>query len=493
MAESGDKNKSLLSQWLDFSSDKEEKGKVSSDAKEGPLTYGQERLYFLQDVYGNNPFYHYAEVYQFKGSVQHRHLIESFLQVVDHHDILRTTFEVKEDRIVQIIHDELKPIIEEYDVTKEGELDEKSQAILYDRSRAPFDLKKGPLVRLVVVRKGEDSFDVLVSMHHIITDKWSMRVLRQDWAAYYSALIQGKEAEDLSEGMRYLDHAIQLKNKPIVEEDLDYWKNKLTDLTEELPLDHDHSRPKKMTFEGGFVQSKLNKALSSSVLQSAKQLGVTPFVFLLSAYKVLLHHYTSTLDIIVGSPVSNRNTEDLEASIGFFNETLILRDHVDPDTSFSSLVKNVQSTVMEAFDHAKVPFEVLVNTLKPQRKENVNPLFQVMFLYHDVPPRPTFQDGLDFHYEPFDIGVAKFDLTLYVSNDQGDLTTIIEYSKDLFNKGRVQQMLIHFEEILSQVTSSPTALIKDIDILPQGHKDQLLSWGKGTSFEPATEIGIRPF
>jgi amino acid adenylation domain-containing protein/non-ribosomal peptide synthase protein (TIGR01720 family) len=483
MSDSGDKDKSLLSKWLDFSSEKEETQSTSYDTKEGPLTHGQERLYFLQDVYGNNPFYHYAEVYHFEGNVHLKHLIDSFLKVVGHHDILRTTFELRDGELIQVIHDELSPIIEEYDVSQVDEMEKESHNILYDQARAPFDLKEGPLVRLVLVKKGTKDLDVLVSMHHIITDKWSMRVLRHDWAAYYSSLVNGKDVEGLSRGMRYLDHAIQLKNRTIGEADMDYWQKKLSNITEELPLDHDRPRPKRMTFEGGFVQKKLEGHLSLAVLQNAKQLGVTPFVFLLSAYKVLLHHYTSILDIVVGSPVSNRNTEDLESSIGFFNETLILRDILDPAASFSDLVKNVQSTVMEAFDHAKVPFEILVNALKPQRKENVNPLFQVMFLYHDVPPRPKFEDGIDFQYEPFDIGVAKFDLTLYVSNEDGDLTTIIEYSKDLFEEGRIESMLDHFENILAHVTSSSTTLIKEIDILTQKEKDQLLSWGRGPELD----------
>lgn len=455
--------KSLLDQWLTFSEESLDRPEPRSvDRLEGPASFGQERLYFLQTVFPENPFYHYAELYHFSGNISPDHLSSAFEKVVEEHDILRTVFESRDDGVYQIIRN-IPPEIIRTETILETSEDVEHAARQY--ARRPFDLLAGPLVRLVLFPT-ENGISALVCMHHIITDKWSMRVLRSDWSAFYMAMGKGASVDLVTDAVRYMDYSFDQKAGKYSTESLDYWKDKLKDLPAEMSIDHDLVRPKRPTYKGRFQQQQLGAERSKKVLELARVLEVTPYTLMLAVYKVLLSKQTHSSDVIIGSPISNRTDERLEKAIGFFNETLVLRSEVNGNASFRELVGHVNGTVLEAFDHSAVPFEALVKELHPPRQENVNPIFQAMFLYHDVPESPSFGPGIDLEYEPFDLGVAKFDLTLYVSNDQDSLSVIVEYATDIFKAERMKQLVDQYIHLLDQTTQDPGIKVSDLRLMP---------------------------
>jgi len=473
-----------LNQWLELTKSDGDKLPISKRSSEGPipLSFGQLRLWFLQQLNPGNPFYHYAESYQLTGPLDEELFLDCFRKLVKRHDILRTTFPQSEGSPVQKINSELEPFIQSIDLrTLEKHL---VNTVVEDTFRAvankPFDLESGPFTRLLLFRIDDEEYQMMVAMHHIVTDKWSMELLREEWAALYRGETLPKQE------IQYSEFAYQQRNRSVDQQHLQYWLDQLGGEIPNLELPMAKNSSSSPSYRGAHNLKQLSQSQSQGLKKLCRETGSTMFVLMLSIFKALLFRYTRETDLLVATPVSNRNQVNLEKLIGFFNETLVIRDTVTGDTGFIQLVKQVQSTVWDGFAHQAIPFESIVKELKPERLISGNPLFQVMFLYHQVPEMPSLEQDIQWTIQPFDTRVAKFDLTLYISEDKQQLTTVFEYATDVFEQTTIEMMQDHFSTLVDGILKNPKARLDDLPLLTESETELILNqWNR--SDQPMTE------
>lgn len=479
MAEKDLNKTSLLARWKNRQ--KEEISNISigkiPDNINAPLSYGQQRLWFLQQMYPENPFYNYSETYTFNGELDKDILIKSLKKVYQDHDILKTTYHIKNGQIFQKVDDTAEIDITFNDLSSLNEVDAKkeSQKLMEADAFKHFDLERSPLVRGAVIKINAREHVLQITLHHIVTDKWSMRVFREHLAAYYLALSKG-ETLNKKEELNYLDYAYWLNNKEINSKHFEYWKQKLSGDIPNLNIPTDYRRPLQPSFKGAASSTQnYGKAFSTKILNLAKQLETTPFNLLLSVYYTFLYRYSGQEDILIGTPVTNRDLKELEKLIGFFNDTIVLRTQLNNYLTFAELVANVRKNHLEAFHNKDIHFDYLVKELKVDRSLAINPFFQVMFLYHSVPENPSFGDELNLSHTWFDLKVSKFDLTIYIAEENGILSTTFEYASDLFHPSTVERFLGYFKSLLEGVISNPNETIAKLPMIPVAEKKFLLN------------------
>jgi amino acid adenylation domain-containing protein len=472
--------KSRLERWIEHKTSKREaqEKNASLTNKRIPLSFGQLRLWLLQQMNPDSPVYVYAESYQIKGNLNVEKFIRSFKKVVERHDILRTTFPSDEGKPWQKVHTTLEPEItvhRDHEILIEA-VGTCTKTILLEQATKPFDLTKGPLVRLVIVQIDRNIFDAAVIMHHIITDKWSMNTLRKEWVMLY----HGNPLD--RPGFQYADFAVEQRNKPINIKHLKYWEEKLAgDLPViELPVRKTPTEPKK--HQGAFLEMEFSSEQSRKLQELSNRLQVTGFTLFLTIFKILLYRYSGMLDLLVATPVTNRDRTSLEKVIGFFNETVLLRSALSSDMTFHQALNNVKQSVLEAFEHKNVPFEMLVRNLKPERLFGNNPLFQVMFLYHKSQGTPLLDENISWDYQTMDLGVAKFDLTLYVSETNGEFSSVFEYDSQKFEKSTIERMHEHLQTMVDSILCNPDYTISELPISPALERKMILEeWGNNST------------
>lgn len=431
-----------------------------------PLSREQERLWFLQQLYPDNPFYNYSELYRLKGDLQVPLFEKSLRLIEDKHDILRSNFQVEGG--VPRVHTSStsKSIFTFYDYSDLSYqiASQKAEKLIRKNASHTFSLSDETLLQSTVIKVGQNDFLFLIVMHHIITDKWSMKVLRKELAYNYTNLLNGDKPENKKPEIQYASYAYWQKSQAINEVHLTYWKQKLSGKIPILNLPTNYPKKAQPSYKGTFHKQVYKAQTSEAFFKLCKDLEATPYVTMLSIYYILLHKYAAQEDILVGTPITKRDKTSLENLIGFFNDTLVLRTQIDKEGSFKKLVNAVKQTTLDAFSNKDISFDTLVKKLKPSRSLSVHPFFQVMFLYHKVPETPTLGGDIEINYEPYDAGVAKFDLTLYVSEDQGSLMSLMEYETDLFDAITIDRMHKHFGVILQSVIKDPDSIISNIEL-----------------------------
>ncbi|MEG3658604.1 amino acid adenylation domain-containing protein [Arenibacter palladensis] len=476
--------KSLLSRWKehprkDISAPHISKAPVDIDI---PLSRGQQRLWILQQLYPSNPFYNYCELYELRGSLNTLYLFQSIQAVFSNNSIFRTTFYVKDGTTYQKIHDsEVKVSLVDLSHLEEIEKKSSKERLIESVAQSSFDLAVFPLVRSTVIKLSQEEHILILNMHHIITDKWSMGVFREELAMHYQNLIAGKSIEVVKK-LQYSDYAYWESNQSIDENQLKFWQDRLKGEIPILDLPRDYPRKMSSSFKGGLLSDDLSEELSNAILALAKNLNTTPFVLLLSVFKLLLFKYTGQQDILVGSPISNRNEPSVEKLIGFFNETVVLRSNLSPKITFRELVEMVKQTTMEAFLNKDVPFDLLVQKLKPTRSLSLNPFFQVMFLFHTVPQAPRLDNECTIEYEVLDLGIAKFDLTLYVEEENGKVSTTFEYATDLFQESTIARMQMHYQWLLESVVKDISLPISQYSVMTEREKQLFINVEHDTDY-----------
>ena len=316
--------------------------------------------------------------------------------------------------------------------------------------------------------------------HHIVIDKWSMPTFLDELATVYKAYSK-KEATNLPlQPLQYLDYALWSRNNPVSDKNLNYWKSKLQDYSSlELPADFEKKgRP---SFRGSTHHWTFSDEVKKMVSHFCSQQQITPFVFFLTIFKIFLSRFTNEDDIIVGYPFTNRDHPDLDRVIGFFDDTLVLRTDLSDNPTFSNLLARVRENMLEAFEHKDITFERLIKAVKPHRSLNVNPLFQTMFIYHDAQDLPSFGEDMSFSKEAFDFGVAKFDLTFYVEQRNGELTGEIEYSTDLFDHATIEAWSENFLVLLNNALDLPDTHVSEIQLLRDGERQRIFEMGTNTA------------
>ena len=443
------------------------------------LSYAQQRLWFLDQFEPNSPFYNMPIALRLAGTVQVAALEQSLQEIIARHEALRTNFITVDGQPTQIIQTESTWTVSVVDLkhlsTTEQEI--VTQQLAQQQAIQPFDLVTEVLVRATLVVLSETEHILLMCMHHIVSDGWSMGVFVQELATLYNAYSQGQPSPLRPLPIQYVDFALwqrQWLQGEVLQSQLSYWEQQLKDAPALLSLPTDRPRPAVQTYNGTLKEFTLSLELSSKLAKLSQEQGVTLFMTLLAAFDTLLYRYTDTEDILVGSPIANRDRSEIEGLIGFFVNTLVLRTDVSGDPSFSELLTRVRLMAMEAYTHQSLPFEMLVEVLQPERDLSHTPLFQVMFALQNPLMSGVELNGLTAKYLPIESTTAKFDLTLAIENTANGLVGLWEYNTDLFDSSTMERMTGHFVTLLKAIVANPQERISQLPLLTAVEQQQLL-------------------
>ncbi|TAE52366.1 MAG: non-ribosomal peptide synthetase, partial [Nostocales cyanobacterium] len=437
-----------------------------------PLSYAQQRLWFIDQFEPNSASYNIPIALRLQGKLEFTALENSFREIINRHEALRTNFQAREGKAAQIIHQttnwQISVINLQHSVTETN-----IQELIQQQLIQPFDLANESLFRATLIVLSETEHLLLICMHHIISDGWSMGVFVDELATLYNTYIQGKETTLKPLPIQYADFAIWQRNwlqGEILERQLNYWQKQLETAPKFLPLPTDRPRPAVQTFAGAYQEFALSEELSNKLIKLSQEQGVTLFMTLLAAYDVLLYRYTGQTDILVGSPIANRNQKEIEGLIGFFVNTLVFRSELSENLSFNELLTQIRTTALSAYAHQDLPFEMLVEALEIERNLSHSPLFQVMFALQNAPNSDVELTGLTVKDVPIEITTAKFDLTLSMSQTATGITGGWEYNTDLFDSSTIERMTGHFITLLTEIVEKPQTEIKELPILTTSEK-----------------------
>ncbi|MFY0566439.1 amino acid adenylation domain-containing protein [Archangium lansingense] len=444
-----------------------------------PLAFSQQRLWFLDQLEPGSPAYNIPIALRLSGHLDTEALQRAFEALVARHESLRTTFATRDEQPVQIIAPTLAMPLEVLDLGDVPASEREAQAHELTRQEAqrPFELAHGPLLRASLLRLASDDHVLFVTMHHIVSDGWSMGVLVREVAALYTAFASGQQPSLPPLPIQYPDFALWQRSwlqGEALDSQLRYWKQQLSGAPAHLELSTDKPRPPVQTFRGSSIPVSLPKALSESLKSLSTRLGVTPFMTLLAGFQVLLSRYSRQDDISVGSPIAGRRNTELEGLIGLFINTLVLRSRLSPEASFRELLLQVRDTTLGAYEHQDLPFEKLVEELQPQRDLSRSPFFQVMFILQNAPSETLRLPGLTLNSLPQSSGTAKFDWTLALSDTPNGFSGALEYNTDLFEQDTVARAMEHLRLLLEAVVANPETRLSELPLLPAAEKHRLL-------------------
>jgi len=428
-----------------------------SDTGPVPLSFAQERLWFLDQLEPGNPIYNIAWAFRLLGPVDNQQFERCFTLLCERHESLRARFEECDGRPVQVFNPQPLPVLRCLSMSESDAL-----RVVAEESSRPFDLRRGPLLRALLVRVGEDDHIGLLAMHHIVSDGWSTGVFLRELAALYDSLSRGEPPTLPPLPIQYGDFAVwqrEMLAGAALESQLAYWKTALAGAPAVLELSANRPRPRMQTYRGGRESSTLPAALVDRIKALAETENATPFMVLLAAWNVLLYRYSGQADLLIGTPVANRTRPELEGLVGLFLNTLVLRGNLAPDLTFRRLLRNVRETALAAFAHQDLPFEKLVEGLRPDRSLSHSPLFQTMFVLQNAPKAELKLGKLRLVPLESPNVVAKLDLSLYLEEHRGGLAAWLEYNSDLFEASTARRMLANYRALLEAAADSPDSQI----------------------------------
>ena len=443
-----------------------------------PVSFAQQRLWFLDQLVPGNAFYNAPTAVLLKGPLNVAALLQTFNEIVRRHEVLRTAFNLLSGELVQMIAPRLDltlPVVDLQTLSAEKR-ESQIQRLTVEESQRPFDLAKGPLLRVQLLKLDDTEHILLLTMHHIIADGWSLGVLIAELGALYSAFTSGQPCPLSPLPVQYADFTDwqrQWLQGEVLTTQLTYWRQQLHDLSV-LNLPTDRPRPPIQSYRGATQYLQLSLSLSQSLQLLSQQQGVTLFITLLAAFQTLLYRYTDQEDIAVGSPIANRNRREIEGLIGFFVNSLVLRTDFSGNPTFQELLQRVREVALGAYAHQDLPFERLVEKLQPQRDLSHMPLFQVMFALQSAQTPALELAGLDVTFLEVENTTAKFDLTLHIEDTEQGLKGSLEYNTDLFDATTIKRMLEHLQILLEGVVADPEQRISSLPLLSASERYQLL-------------------
>jgi amino acid adenylation domain-containing protein len=448
------------------------------------LSYAQQRLWFLDQLEPNSSLYNIPAAVRLRGTLDLTALTQSFSEVIRRHESLRTRFGLVNRIPVQIIDEAPEFTLSVLDLSTEAD----ARRVAMEESQRPFDLAAGPLLRARVLRLSEQEHMLLCTMHHIISDGWSMEVLTRELTTLYEAYAKGEPSPLPELPIQYADYAHWQREwlqGEVLEQQLNYWKQQLSGGPAVLELPTDYPRPAVQTFRGAHQSLTLPAKLTTELKALTQREGVTLFMTLLAAFQTLLSRYSGQDEIVIGTPIAGRNRAETESLIGFFINTLVLRTDLSGNPSFEELLRRVREVALGAYAHQEVPFEKLVEELQPERDMSRAPLFQVMVVLQNAPVAEVAKiEGLEVIREGGESGTAKFDLMLSVSEtSDGRLQTLWEYNTDLFRSRTIDRMMDHFEVLLNAVVSNPAQQLSALMLLRDEERQQILVDWNSTALE----------
>ncbi|MFN6570003.1 non-ribosomal peptide synthetase [Dendronalium sp. ChiSLP03b] len=453
------------------------------------LSYGQRSLWFMHQLAPASPAYNIASAVLLKGDVDIPALQRAFQKLVDRHPALRTTFTVRQGEPLQLIHQQMDVCFQQEDVSNLSEL---LKERLTQEAYRPFNLEQS-LMRVNLFTNSAGEQVLLLVVHHIITDFWSLAVMAQELGTLYQAEKKGSELSLLPLALQYIDYSYkqaQMLASPKAEQLWTYWQQQLAGELPVLNLPTDRPRPPVQTYRGASVPFKLSAELTEKLKTKSRTFGTTLYMTLLAAYQLLLHRYTGQEDILVGSPTAGRSEAELAGVLGYFVNPVVIRSNVSGNLSFEKFLAQVRQTVLDAFTHQDYPFALLVERLQTVRDSSRSPLFQTMFvlqkahlLHQDLTAFTLNETGVEIHLGELQMEslaleqkVAQFDLTLTMAEVNGSLAASFEYNADLFNPDTITRMAGHFQTLLENIVANSQQPLSTLPLLTAVEKQQLLVW-----------------
>ena len=454
------------------------------------LSFAQQRLWFLMQMEPDNPYYNVPAVLRLHGSLSVPALEKCLREIAARHESLRTTFVSRDGTPRQKVAGDLEIELKQIDLAAEPDPEATAQAIAFAESRAPFDLAGGPLIRTTLVRLGTDKYLFLLTMHHIISDAWSIGIFFRELTALYEAFLANAPSPLRPLRIQYADFARwqQHVQGPALGPQLEYWKNQLAGIPDLLEVPADRPRPSIESHCGASYYFQFPPALTYPLKALASEEQATLFMTLLALFSTLLYRYTGTEDIVVGTPVANRGQPEVAGLIGYFLNTLVLRTRFAGNPAFRAVLRAVRETAVQAYAHQDVPFERLVEELRVERSLGYNPLFQNFFAFQAE--EVGFQlTGLQATMVPIDNQTSKFDLFLLLTERPEGIIGRVEYNTDLFDSATIARMAGHLEMLLGSMVADPDGSIGRLALLPEPERRQILYDWNRTSSEVA-ELGL---
>ncbi|HEV3050865.1 MAG TPA: condensation domain-containing protein, partial [Longimicrobium sp.] len=456
-----------------------------------PLSFAQERLWFIDRLEPGSAVYNIPVAWRLGGAMDEAAMEHALGEIVRRHESLRTVFAEVDGSPVQVIVPFGGFALPVEDLTALSEADREAavRRRAGEEARRSFDLSAGPLFRASLLRLGDEDHVLLLSMHHIVSDGWSMWVLFRELSALYAAYREGGESPLPELPVQYADYAVwqreQLEGE-VLSQQLAYWREQLTGAPELLELPADHPRPAVQTHRGATVPLQLPLELQERLQVLGRAEGATLYMTLLGAFQVLLGTYGAGEDVVVGTPIAGRARGEVEELIGFFVNTLVLRTDLSGDPSFREVVRRVRTVTLGAYEHQEVPFEKLVAELQPERSLSHSPLFQVVFTLETAGSGGSGLPGLTVSGVGAAMAIAKFDLSLTFSTTAEGLRGGLNYNTDLFERSTVERMLGHLARVLEQIAADADVRLSRLELLGEPERALVLEeWNRTAAEYPA--------
>jgi amino acid adenylation domain-containing protein/non-ribosomal peptide synthase protein (TIGR01720 family) len=455
-----------------------------------PLSYAQQRLWFLEQLEPGQAVYHLPFAWRITGSLNVSALEQSLKAIVQRHEILRTSFPTVDGQPMQVIAPNLASSLSIVDLQGLPVIEREAavQRLATEEGQHPFNLPYGPLMRTTLLRLTSEDHILLLTLHHMVFDGWSAEIFWRELAALYSASCAGQPAPLATLYLQYADFAAWQRRwlqGEALEAQLAYWKQQLGENLPALELPTDRPRPPVQTLRGARRSLVFPTSLTAALKTLSQQEGTTLFMTLVAAFQTLLCRYTGQTDLVVGTPISGRTRVETEGLLGFFVNTLVLRTDLSGNPRFRELLRRVRKVSLGAYEHQDLPFEKLVEALQPARDLSRNPLVQVMVALQLPPPPAEELPGLTVHPVAVDCGTAKFDLTLSLQDTEQGLLVTMEYNTDLFDHPTITRMLSYFQTLLEGIIAAPEQRLADLPLLTAAERQQLLvEWNNITADYP---------
>jgi len=444
-----------------------------------PLSFAQRRLWFLDQLEPGGALYNLPLAIRFTGRLDLTALENSLSEVARRHDVLRTTFDPVNGEPVAVVADAAPSKLPITDLTAfpPEEREAEARRLAREEARQPFDLTRGPLAHARALRLSDEDHVVLFTMHHIISDGWSMGALAHEMTALYRAVAQGEPSPLAELPIQYADYAEWqrgLLQGEFLTEQLEYWKKRLAGAPSTSGIPADRPRPARLSANGAIASIDFSLETSTAIKAFAREENATLFMTLLAAFLALFARYTGQTDVCVGTPIAGRQRGETESLIGFFVNTLALRVDLSGAPTFIELLGRVRDVCLGAYAHQDLPFERLVEELQPERDLSRTPLFQVMFALQNAPRRNLELPDVELSMMEIETGAAKFELTLVVADRPHGLRVTAEYNSDLYEAATVRRLLSSYERLLAAAVADPELRLANLPLLDEPERRRLL-------------------
>jgi amino acid adenylation domain-containing protein len=463
---------------------------VSRD-RELPLSFAQQRLWFLNQLIPEDPVYNMSRVVRIQGSLNLSALEKSLTEIVRRHEPLRTLFPAHDGRPYQKILYPRAILLETVDLSglSRAEAEGEARIRIECEVRRPYDLRQDLPFRTLFLRVGRDEHLLVMTLHHIVSDRWSRWILTRELTALYQAFSEGKASPLPDPPIQYADFAFWQREwltGDVLSQQMSYWKSQLSGIPV-LELPADRARPAIQSSHGATLSFTINSPVSEALRRLGQNEGTTPYITFLAAFQCLLHRYTGQEDFGVGTPIANRNRIEIEGLIGFFVNTLVLRANMTGNPTFREILRRTREAALGAFAHQDLPFEKIVEELNPERHTNRTPLFQVMFALQNVPSSELQLSGQQISTVEIDHGTAMFDLTLSIFEAPGNYRGVIEFNTDIFDRDRITRMQGHLCTMLDAIAADPDLRLGALPLLTESERRQIVEEWSGPRVTHAAE------